>query len=95
MTTNSLMTRHLNIYGLVQAVGFRNYLEYKARELGICGWIRNRPDHSVETCIQGHPHAIHEFIACAQRGPRKSRVTLVTVNLGAGTFSAYERHPTA
>jgi len=78
------ITRHLLIRGRVQGVGFRNYLEYKASQLGIGGWVRNRSDGSVETVAQGAPAAVEAFIECARRGPRASAVTGVTVSAGDG-----------
>lgn len=78
------ITRHLVIRGRVQGVGFRNYLEYKAQQFGVRGWVRNRSDGSVETVAQGTPAAVEAFIECAQRGPRASAVTGVSVSVGDG-----------
>jgi acylphosphatase len=74
-----MMTRHLLIHGLVQGVGFRNYMAYKAEQLGIGGWVRNRNDGSVEAMVQGTETSVGEIIECAKRGPRASTVSGVTV----------------
>lgn len=74
------VTRRLMVHGLVQGVGFRNYMAYKASELGIGGWVRNRSDGSVEAVVQGAETAVAAIIECAQRGPRASRVSGVTVS---------------
>lgn len=74
------LTRHLLIRGRVQGVGFRNYLEYKAQQLGVSGWVRNRNDGSVEVMVQGSETAVAAIIECAQRGPRASQVSGVTVS---------------
>ena len=74
------ITRRLMIRGRVQGVGYRNYIEYKAGELGIKGWVRNRLDGSVEAVVQGAPRAVTTIIECAQRGPRASQVSEVTVS---------------
>lgn len=74
------ITRHLSIKGHVQGVGFRNYMAYKAQQLGISGWVCNRNDGSVEAVVQGAESAVTEIITCAQRGPRASRVSGVTVS---------------
>jgi acylphosphatase len=78
-----MMARHLLIRGLVQGVGFRNYMAYKAGQLGISGWVRNRSDGSVEALVQGTETAVGEIIECARRGPRASTVSGVTVSEAA------------
>ena len=45
-------TKHLLITGRVQGVGFRYYMEYKARQFNIAGWVRNRRDGSVVLLAQ-------------------------------------------
>ncbi len=92
---NKCVTRHLEITGRVQGVGFRNYLEFKARTLGICGWVRNRSDGSVEAVISGEPSAVEAMIECAQRGPRASSVSGVKISPAEGEFSGFEMRPTA
>ena len=41
------------VRGRVQGVGFRFFAERAARELGVRGWVRNLPDGSVETVVEG------------------------------------------
>ena len=74
------ITRHLSVRGRVQGVGYRNYLEYKALQLGVSGWVRNRTDGSVEATVQGSETAVAAIIECAQRGPRASQVSGVSVS---------------
>lgn len=74
-----MITRHLLIQGQVQGVGFRRYMVFKAQQLGIGGWVRNRSDGSVEAVVQGTQDAVAAIIECAQSGPRASRVSAVTV----------------
>ena len=42
---------HLIVRGRVQGVFFRAATQREARRLGLTGWVRNRPDGSVEICI--------------------------------------------
>lgn len=80
-----MITRHLSIQGRVQGVGFRNYLDYKARQMGISGWVRNCSDGSVEAVVHGTEAAVAAIIECAQRGPRASRVSGVMVSDGGSS----------
>ena len=91
-----IITRHLIIRGRVQGVGFRNYVTYKAGELSIRGWVRNRPDGSVEAMVQGTPAAVGAIIECAHRGPRAAEVSSVEVREEpSGDYAAFETRPTA
>lgn len=89
------VTRHLAIRGRVQAVGYRNYIEFKAAQLGIGGWVRNRSDGSVEAVICGTPQAVAEMIECAKRGPRASVVEHVEISDGTEIHETFSRRPTA
>ena len=86
--------RHLRISGRVQGVGFRFYMEHKARELGVAGWVRNRHDGTVEAMVQGTPEAVHAMIAAARQGPRSALVTDVKVSEGSGEFNDFSTRPT-
>jgi acylphosphatase len=77
---NETITRHLTIHGSVQGVGFRRYMVFKAQQLGISGWVRNRNDGSVEAMVQGTEDAVAAIIECAQQGPGASQVSGVTVS---------------
>jgi acylphosphatase len=88
------VTKHLAISGRVQGVGFRFYMERKARELGICGWVRNRRDGSVESVVHGDPGAVETIIEWARRGPPSAVVAEVKVNEGEGAFDRFEVRPT-
>ncbi len=81
-------SKHLRITGRVQGVGFRNYIEYKAQQLGISGWVRNRSDGSVEAVVHGAPAAVEAIIECARRGPRAAQVSSVEVREDAGDGAA-------
>ena len=86
--------RHLLITGRVQGVGFRFYMQRKARELGLSGWVRNCRDGSVESVIQGEPGAVDTMIAWARRGPPSAVVAEVKIADEAGDYSGFETLPT-
>lgn len=88
------VTRHLSISGRVQGVGFRLYMQRKARELGLTGWVRNRRDGGVEAMVQGSPEAVDAMIAWARRGPPSAVVTECRVVEGSGEFAGFEAVPT-
>lgn len=89
-----MLTKHLMITGRVQGVGFRNYIEFKARQFDITGWVRNRHDGSVEAMIQGTPDNVDALIACAHRGPPGAAVTSVTVSEGSGSHTTFATRST-
>ncbi len=88
------VTRHLAISGRVQGVGFRFYMERKARELGLSGWVRNRRDGSVESVVQGSAQAVETMIAWARQGPPSAVVAEVKISEGEGEFGRFEVRPT-
>ena len=89
-----IVVRHLVITGRVQGVGFRFYMERKARETGVSGWVRNRSDGSVEAMIQGGPGAVEAMIAWSRRGPPSAVVAEVRIAEGSGEHSGFKALPT-
>ena len=89
------ITRHLSISGRVQGVGYRMYMQRKARELGVAGWVRNRRDGGVEATVQGAPEAVEAMIAWARGGPPGAVVTDVRVSEAEGSYTGFEMLPTA
>ena len=65
---------HLVIRGHVQGVFFRDSCRQVASELGVRGWVGNRPDGAVEAVVAGPPQAIEEMVAWARQGPPRARV---------------------
>jgi len=88
------VTRHLIISGRVQGVGYRFYMERRARELGVTGWVRNRRDGTVEAVIQGGRGAVETMISWARRGPPSAQVTDVRISEGSGEYGGFETRPT-
>lgn len=70
----------LRIQGHVQGVSFRYYAWQRASALGLSGWVRNRPDGTVEAEIQGPEDDVNQFVAWANEGPSLAEVTRVDVD---------------
>jgi acylphosphatase len=68
---------HLIVSGAVQSVGFRMFIDQKAKELKLSGWVRNRMDGTVEIDAQGTETAIEELLRQAKKGPSRSLVTSI------------------
>ncbi len=64
----------IQVFGRVQGVGFRFYTERKARELGIEGYVQNRPDGSVYIEAEGPEEQLNQFVAWCHTGPQWARV---------------------
>jgi len=60
---------HMTARGRVQGVGFRFFVRERSVSYGIKGWIRNRPDGSVEIHAEGDKGKLSQFIANVREGP--------------------------
>ncbi|MGG5885771.1 acylphosphatase [Falsiroseomonas sp. HC035] len=67
----------LAITGRVQGVGYRDWLVREAQRRGIQGWVRNRPDGSVQALVAGESEAVKAVVAACHRGPLFARVSQV------------------
>ena len=70
-------TIHVIIEGRVQGVWYRGWTCEQAGELGLCGWVRNRRDGTVEAVFSGTPQSVAEMIRRCHDGPPAARVTAV------------------
>lgn len=67
----------LIIEGRVQGVWFRDSTRRKAHELGVFGWVRNRPDGNVELICEGETDRVDRLIEWCHEGPIYAKVTRV------------------
>lgn len=65
---------HAVVYGRVQGVNFRYYTHLRASELGVDGWVANRPDGSVEVVAEGPSGALADLLAFLHTGPSLAQV---------------------
>ncbi|MDJ0376392.1 acylphosphatase [Cryobacterium sp. PH31-L1] len=66
--------------GEVQGVGFRYHARAHALHLGLVGYVRNRPDGSVELEIEGREASVSRMLLWLETGPRYAVVTAVEVS---------------
>lgn len=72
-----MTARRWVVHGQVQGVGYRASMAAEARRLGVAGWVRNRPDGTVEAHAEGPDDAVAALATWARRGPRFADVERV------------------
>ncbi|KAK7691503.1 hypothetical protein QCA50_004902 [Cerrena zonata] len=75
----SLRSFHYSINGVVQGVGFRQFLKRRAETYGIVGWTRNTSTGDVVGVAEGLVDAMERFEKALHTGP--SHATVVDVKL--------------
>ncbi|MBE9520015.1 MAG: acylphosphatase [Proteobacteria bacterium] len=78
MTENKRV--HVIVEGRVQGVFFRAYTSDEAKKLGLTGWVRNRPEGTVEAVIEGDAGSVDTMLHWFYQGSPGSRVTKVRVS---------------
>ncbi|MFL5505834.1 MAG: acylphosphatase [Gemmatimonadales bacterium] len=73
------MRRRYVVSGHVQGVGFRRFVQRKARDLRLSGYAANLPDGRVEVVAEGDEAAMGHLEKWLNRGPSLARVTQVQV----------------
>jgi len=74
--------KHLNIqvFGKVQAVGFRYHAQQKAEELGLYGFAKNEYDGSVYLEVEGEEKMLEKFVQWCKKGPNHSEISSLEIN---------------
>lgn len=78
-----MISRHVQVTGRVQGVGFREWTARQARAKGIAGWVRNCSDGSVEAVVSGPDAMVEALIAALHEGPPAARVANLRVSEAA------------
>lgn len=68
------------ISGKVQGVGFRNFTQINAKQLGINGYAKNLPNGKVEVVAEGDKAQLDALVAFLKQGPRFARVDSLHVD---------------
>ena len=74
-----MKTIKVKIYGIVQGVYFRHFVELSALELEIKGWVKNCDDGTVEALFQGTEKNIEKILQQCKKGPPSSKVNKIDV----------------
>jgi len=79
------------VRGRVQGVGFRYFTQREAAALGLCGYVRNARDGSVEIVAEGDPRRLEALLALLHQGPRSAHVETVLKEwlIPSGEFRAF------
>ena len=80
------------MHGDVQGVGFRYFVMRAARPLGLHGWVRNRPEGTVELVAEGERHVLEQLLATVREGPRAAHVGHVEADwmVATGTLEPFD-----
>lgn len=80
------------VYGRVQGVAFRYFVQSHGRRLGLGGYARNRADgYSVEVCAEGRREDLEALLGQLHVGPPGARVVRVDADWppGTGEFTGF------
>jgi len=69
-----MAAKHIIVYGRVQGVGFRYFVQSVADRLSLNGSVCNCSDSTVEIFVIGSPRRIEEFVQQVKKGPSLARV---------------------
>jgi len=70
-----VIRRRVTVSGDVQGVFFRDTCRREALSRGVAGWVRNRPDGTVEAVLEGEDGPVEEVLAWMRQGPSSASVT--------------------
>jgi acylphosphatase len=65
------------VHGFVQGVSFRYYTLRRAQSLNLDGYVRNRPDGSVQVVAEGDREAVSQLLTWLHAGPPSAAVEKV------------------
>jgi acylphosphatase len=81
----------VSVRGRVQGVFFRAYVEDRAAQLDLTGYVRNLPGAVVEVKAEGEKSHLEQLVEYLKVGPPAASVKSVDVTWGAytGGFSGF------
>ncbi len=83
---SSLTKKHIKVFGKVQGVGYRFWLQTFAIRYGVSGWVKNKTTGEVEALLVGEEEVITNLIEQCYMGPLKSNVKYILVDNFKGNY---------
>ena len=74
-----MVRAHVIISGRVQGVFFRMETKRAADKHGVCGWVRNTREGTVEALFEGSTEQVDSTIGWCKKGPPLAQVRDVSV----------------
>jgi len=92
MSTDDLVSVRATVYGRVQGVFFRAFVEEHAQRLGLRGYVRNLPSGDVEVVVEGEREQVQKLVGCLKMGPPAARVNRVVTRWSeyTGNYSSFK-----
>jgi acylphosphatase len=83
---------HAVISGRVQGVFFRMETQRAAEGHGVTGWVRNKPNGTVEAVFEGRQQDVEAALNWCRQGPRMARVDEVDIDWQdyTGEFTSFD-----
>jgi acylphosphatase len=93
--SDDITSLRVQVHGIVQGVGFRDFLLTSAQTHKLDGWVRNRSDGTVEALVSGPTKKVELFVGHATKGPYGAKVTAVDLhNVEAPDEKGFVQRPT-
>jgi acylphosphatase len=73
-----MKTEKFSISGMVQGVGFRQYVYTYSKKNGLKGFVKNLSDGTVECVASGPDMEMDRLYNALKKGPTMSRVDIIT-----------------
>jgi acylphosphatase len=78
--SSKTVAARVEVNGIVQGVGFRQFVRYRARDLELRGWVRNRDDgRTVELVAEGPQEMVSALLEYVNEGPPGSNVENIDI----------------
>jgi acylphosphatase len=73
---------YCKVYGMVQGVFYRKFVQEKAQAFNVTGFAKNLEDGTVEIVAQGREEDLRKFLEPVSAGPDSAEVESINVSWG-------------